>query len=224
MPADVEDLRRQQEQRILIDELHHRTRNLLAVISGVADQTLATCDSLEVFGAQFDRRLGALGRVQNLLSREVAPNVTMEELARLELAAHGIDGGLSDRVRLRGPKVVLPARAVQMLALALHELTTNALKHGALRGGGPGSLEVAWELRGDGADARRLRLDWTETEIEMPAGGAPPRRGFGRDLLETMLPYELHGETRWAFAGHGVRCAIELPLRPSATTGAVARG
>ncbi|MBV8612243.1 MAG: PAS domain-containing protein [Acetobacteraceae bacterium] len=116
--TDVEDLRRRHEERILIAELRHRTRNLLTVVRGVADQTLAASGSLDEFGAQFDQRLAALGRVQGLLSREVAPNVTVDELLRLELAAHGVDAHDTQRVRLGGPRVALPARAVQMLALA----------------------------------------------------------------------------------------------------------
>ncbi|MBV8869864.1 MAG: PAS domain-containing protein, partial [Acetobacteraceae bacterium] len=106
--TDVEDLRRRHEERILIAELQHRTRNLLTVVNGVADQTLAASASLDEFGAHFDQRLAALGRVQGLLSREVAPNVTVDELLRLELAAHGVDAGDTPRVRLSGSKVVLP--------------------------------------------------------------------------------------------------------------------
>ena len=106
--TDVEDLRRRHEERILIAELQHRTRNLLTVVSGVADQTLAASASLDEFGAHFDQRLAALGRVQGLLSREVAPNVTVDELLRLELAAHSVDAGDTPRVRLSGSKVVLP--------------------------------------------------------------------------------------------------------------------
>ncbi|MBV9116014.1 MAG: sensor histidine kinase [Acetobacteraceae bacterium] len=191
--TDVEELRRAQEQRILIEELHHRGRNLLAVVAGIADQMLPSCGSLEEFGACFDQRLVALGRVQNLLSREVVPNVTMEELLRLELEAHGVDTDGTGRVQLRGPGVVLPGGSLQMLALALHELTTNALKHGALNNS-TGRLDVAWELRQDGTDAPRLRLDWAEIGADLPDnGGAWSRRGFGLELLEVVLPYDLQG-------------------------------
>ena len=222
--TDVEELRRAQEQRILIEELHHRGRNLLAVVAGIADQMLPSCGSLEEFGACFDQRLVALGRVQNLLSREVAPNVTMEELLRLELEAHGVDTDGTGRVQLRGPGVVLPGGSLQMLALALHELTTNALKHGALNNS-TGRLDVAWELRQDGTDAPRLRLDWAEIGADLPDnGGAWSRRGFGLELLEVVLPYDLQGETRLEFGRDGLRCSIELPLAQSVTTSVTARG
>ena len=211
--TDVEDLRRGHEQRILIAELQHRTRNLLTVVSGIAEQTSATSASLAEFGMRFDQRLAALGRVQGLLSREMAPSVTVDELVRLELAAHGVEAGKDGRVTLSDPAVVLPAQAVQLLALALHELMTNALKHGALNGRG-GRLAIAWrEWNGPGGSPR-LQLDWVESGL-VPAGGthaARQRRGFGLDLIEFTLPYELDGETRLEFTQDGVRCAIALPL------------
>ncbi|WP_207537632.1 PAS domain S-box protein [Sabulicella rubraurantiaca] len=206
--TDVEEMRQAQEQRILIEELHHRGRNLLAVVSGIAEQIQATSTSLEEFGRGFSQRLAALGRVQGLLSREVAPNVTVGELLRLELAAHGVDES-HERVTLSGPEVTLPARAVQLLALALHELLTNALKHGALGGGG--RLAVTWSTDGRG-EPPGLQLDWSESGVAMPAGDAARRRGFGLDLLEQLLPYELDAETTIEFAADGLQCSVRLPL------------
>jgi PAS domain S-box-containing protein len=215
--TDVEELRRAQEQRILIEELHHRGRNLLAVVAGVAEQTLAASGSLQEFGDAFTHRLAALGRVQGLLSREVAPKVTLEELMRLELAAHGFDAG-DDRVALRGPEVELPARVVQLLALALHELTTNALKHGALGRGG--RLKVTWAVNGS-PELGELRIDWAESGVGVPPRGGPDaRRGFGLDLLEQLLPYELDGETRVEFTPSGLRCSVRLPLDGGGSEGA----
>ncbi|MBV8990058.1 MAG: PAS domain-containing protein [Solirubrobacterales bacterium] len=210
--TDVEDLRRLQEERILVAELQHRTRNLLTVVSGIAEQTLAASASLDEFGPRFDQRLAALGRVQGLLSRGAEPNVTADELVRLELAAHGVDPDDADRVRLGGPRVALPARVVQLLALALHELMTNALKHGAL-GRAQGRLDIAWrEERGTSGEGTRLRLDWKESGVALGVDVSAVRRGFGLDLIEFALPYELDGETRLTLTPEGVRCTIDLPI------------
>ena len=222
--TDVDELRRlRDEQAILVAELQHRTRNLLAVVSGIVQQTLDTSGSLADFGAHFDHRLTALGRVQGLLSRGAGQSVGVGELLRLELSAHGLEAGAEDgsRATLTGPEVLLPARIVQTLALALHELMTNAVKHGAL--GSPGGrLAVAWEeesigqpngdSRGNPAPERHLHLTWVETGVA-PRGTAPPsRRGFGRELIEDILPYELDAATNLVFGSDGVRCTIDLPL------------
>ena len=209
--TDVEDLRRIHEERILIAELQHRTRNLLTVVSGIAEQTLAASASLDEFGAHFDQRLAALGRVQGLLSRGAEPNVTADELVRLELAAHGVDPNDAGRVRLDGPPVVLPARVVQLLALTLHELMTNAIKHGAL-GREQGRLDIVWRERRAPGERARLRLDWAESGVSLGVDVSAVRRGFGLDLIEFALPYELDGETRLTLTPEGVRCTIDLPV------------
>jgi two-component system CheB/CheR fusion protein len=103
------------------------------VVSSITEQTLATSGSPEDFRTRFDQRLSTLGRVQGLLSRELGRPVMIGELVRLKLAAHGADEDKNGRIVLSGPEHEgLPAKAVQLLALALHELLTNAVKHGAL--------------------------------------------------------------------------------------------
>ncbi|WP_455179079.1 PAS domain S-box protein [Azospirillum melinis] len=218
--TDIDELRRlRDEQAILVGELQHRTRNLLAVVSGISQQTLDASGTLADFGARFDQRLAALGRVQGLLSRGSEQTVDLAELLRLELRAHGLDAGAGDvdKLTLSGPEVPLPARIVQTLALALHELMTNAVKHGALKIP-DGHLTIAWEEIivdapvGDRAPDHRLRLDWMEASAASSRNGPPARRGFGRELIEDVLPYELDARTDLVFAPDGVRCTIELPL------------
>jgi two-component system CheB/CheR fusion protein len=217
--TDVEDLRRRHEQQqVLIAELQHRARNLLDVVGGIAEQTLAANGSLEDFAASFHRRLAALGRVQGLLSREVEPSVSMEQIVRLELSAHGIEDE-SDRVRLSGSETMLPARSVQLLALVLHELMTNAIKHGALRPSSCGCVEIAWDERPDGNGYWRQHIEWAETGVAADGTPAAARRGFGRELIEVILPYELDAETRMDFRDDGVRCSIILPLNSAPTGG-----
>jgi signal transduction histidine kinase len=203
---------REVAQELLVDELQHRVRNLLAIVRSVAALTVRSSGSLAELEARLDERFSALGRLQSLLTREGAPAaVTLRDLVLLELGALGPGAG-DGRVTVDGPEVVLPRRALQALALALHELGTNALKHGALRAAA-GRVAVTWRVRGKGAD-RRLLLEWTERGAPRRRGGATPRRGFGRELIEQALPYELDARTELHLGDGGARCRIELPLEP----------
>ncbi len=110
-----------------------------------------------------------------------------------------------------GPPLELPARTAQNLAIAAHELTTNAAKYGALATPG-GSIRVEWQVT-DGEDGRWLRLDWQERGVAL--ADAPSARGFGMEVIEEMLPYTLGGSSEVAFTPDGVRCAIAMPLPDS---------
>lgn len=208
---DIDD-RRQAEmrQQVLIGELQHRTRNLLAVVRSIASQTERGSASLEQFGERFNARLAALGRVQSLLSRGEGTSVTLAELVEAELSAHGAkpDGS---QVVIQGPRVELSSNSVQVLALALHELATNAIKYGALAQE-QARVEVTWEVSGQisgAAGQRDVTLRWVESAVALPPH-APDKRGFGRQLLEQALPYDLGAETSFGFAPDGVRCEIRL--------------
>ncbi len=220
--TDIDGLRRlQEQQRVMVAELQHRTRNLIAVVTGIAHETLARTGPGAAFAAQFDDRLAALSRVQGLLSRSAEAPITIEALVRMELGALGIGDG---RASLEGPPVPLRHSTVQTLALAIHELATNARKHGALASA-RGALAIGWDTRADdaadGAVAggiegvrRWLVLDWVETGAD-PARGEAGRnghRGYGRELIEEALPFALGARTRYALDVRGVRCRIELPL------------
>ena len=197
--------------RVMVAELQHRTRNLLTVVGGIAEQALSTSGSLASFGAGFERRLAALGRVQGLLTRDAVVGTGLRELVFLELDAHGLSFEASrERVTVDGPDVLLGPREVQLMALGLHELTTNAVKHGALGHGG--RLAIGWRIDGAStAEGRgRLRLDWVERAV--PRGPGEPGAGFGRHLIESTLPYELDAETTLSFTDDGVRCSIALEL------------
>lgn len=130
-----------------------------------------------------------------------------------ELEAHGatIDG---DRVAVDGPDVSLQAREVQVLTLALHELATNAIKYGALSNKG-GRLDVRWEA--DGAEGQpTVNISWSETGVALDGGEQDGKRGFGRELIERALPYDLGAETSLRFAKDGVRCELRVPLQREA--------
>jgi PAS domain S-box-containing protein len=207
--TDIHDLRTlQDQQQVLVGELQHRTRNLLAVVQSLTRQTMRSSQSLEDFGAGLESRLRALSRVQGLLARTDHHPIDLAELVGIELAAHGDDGGPLGKVRIEGPRVTVPPTSAQTLALAIHELATNAVKHGAL-GQPAGRLAVTWTLDDDGP-RRLIRLRWRENNVAMPEGGRPARRGYGSQLLERALPYQLKTQTKLEFGSDGVSCDIAV--------------
>jgi two-component sensor histidine kinase len=205
-------LKRSEETNLLlIAELQHRTRNLLSVVSLLSKETLASCGSLNDFADTFDARLAAISRVQGLLFRGNANVVTIDELVRLELQALGAqpDG---QRVMVGGPEVALPHRSVQILALSLHELATNARKYGAL-GTAEGRLAVTWRVTVEDGN-RHLALEWRESGVALYEKIAPARKGFGRTLIEEALPYQLDAKTRLEFGDNDVCCSVLITLDP----------
>jgi len=189
---------------VLVAELQHRSRNLLGVISSVAAKTLEEGGSVQ----NFRTRLQALSRAQGLLSQSGSDTVEVGAMVRAELAAHAEAG--PPKVAISGPSVRLTSRQVQNFALALHELTTNAVKHGALKDKA-GQLSISWAERRNETGRRRLVLDWRETGVRVDPAVAG-RRGYGRQLIEKALSYALRAKTEYTLGPDGVRCRIELPL------------
>jgi PAS domain S-box-containing protein len=207
--TDIDGLRGlQSRQQILMAELQHRTRNLLSVVQSVANQTLRSSESLESFKTQFASRLRAISRVQSLLAEVEDQAVDLRDLVTAELAAHRESDPASNKVQVDGPAVTLTATAAQALGLALHELATNALKYGALSQPG-GKLEVRWEVM-QKQPTPEVGLKWSETGISLTA--SPKRKGYGRELIERALPYQLKAKTKLEFAADGVRCEIVVPI------------
>jgi PAS domain S-box-containing protein len=209
--TDVHDLRGLQEhQKVLLAELQHRTRNLLAIVQSIARQTIRASDSLDEFATEFEGRLRALGRVQGLLARVDHGAIDLRELVELELKAHG--DVVPGKVTVDGPPSTLSPASAQTLALALHELATNAVKYGALKQP-EGKLEIVWRIEGGESARRRAMLDWRERGVEMANQGAiPSRKGYGSELIERALPYQLKAETRLEFGPDGVRCRIAAAI------------
>ncbi|RYC33409.1 chemotaxis protein CheR [Lichenibacterium minor] len=201
-------IRAEQRQQVLIDELLHRTRNLLVVVRNIARQTIGRGGTIE----GYSERLSALGRVQNLVSRAATDTVDLRDLVALELDAQGaLDGALDGgRVEVAGPPVGLRVEQVQTLALAVHELTTNAAKYGALAAP-EGRLSIRWHVVPAPDDARCLVLDWIETGVALPPV-AEMRQGYGRELIERALPFDLGARTHFGFGPDGVRCRMEITL------------
>jgi two-component sensor histidine kinase len=208
----------QEHQTVLVSELQHRTRNLMTVVQAVMMRTIKGTSTLDEFRRRIDARMGALARVQGLLSRRGGHRVTFDTLLRAELSAHvDLADGRSDApVSLAGPvDVPLESSLVQTFALALHELAANALKYGALSTPS-GHLRVEWELRTTDAGKHRLYVDWRESGVtDLPRTDAPSRAGgYGRELIERALPYQLGAVTTYGFASDGVHCTVEVDVPP----------
>lgn len=210
--TDIHELRGfQDRQGVMMAELQHRTRNLLAVVQAIARQTLRKNSSIESFAEEFESRLRALGRVQSLLAQADQGDIDLHTLVEAELSAHA-DGALDDeRVSLDGPLAALPASSAQALALGLHELATNALKYGALSQP-DGKLAVTWRLEPQGSQ-RQVALEWRESGVAMPTLKGARRRGYGTELIERALPYQLRAKTRLEYGPDGVVCHIGVPVR-----------
>ena len=188
------------QQRLLIAELQHRTRNLLTVVQSIAQQTLGKDAKRDAFYT----RLAALGRVQSLVSGAMDDRVDLEKIVRMELQAVGAPEA---KVSISGPPTLLDFHLIQTFGLALHELATNATKHGALKAG-DGRLDVRWSVVE--AATPRLILDWNESGVaEMPKTIGS---GFGRKLIEKALEFTLGANTKLTFGRDGIACHIEVPL------------
>ncbi|MFC0385363.1 PAS domain-containing protein [Muricoccus vinaceus] len=218
---DVDERRRgEAKQFLLLAELQHRVKNILGVVRSITSRSLAGAESLQEFATRFSGRIDALGRTQSVLANRGTEGVALEALVRDELAASlGPDGRQLD---ISGPPILLKDRAAEVFALGVHELTTNALKHGALSLPG-GRLVVRWRIVNTSGGGR-LALEWREHGVRIQAG-MPVRTGFGRALIERGLPYDLGAATSLDFEPGGVRCTMELPLGPRviALDGAPAR-
>lgn len=200
----------------LLTELQHRVRNVLFVIRSIARRTALTSETREDYAMHLDGRLGAIARAQAIAMRDPAAGVCLDELIAEELLAHAAREG--EQLRLSGPLLRLRAKAAETISLALHELATNAVKFGALAGP-DGRIAVTWRVEPEATDEAvpSLRLEWTESGVPLATGGPladdrPRRRGFGTELIERTLAYELGAEAALEFGPGGIRCTIVLPL------------
>jgi PAS domain S-box-containing protein len=214
--TEIDALRElQSRQAVLVDELQHRTRNLIAVVRSLSRKTVKEASTLGDFEDRFGTRLAALSRVQGLLSHLTAgQRVTFDHLLHSELSALGAFGDGGNKVTLDGPAgVPLRSATVQTFALALHELATNATKYGALSSSG-GHLAVSWRIEPAAEDGvARLHVDWRESGVDMPRGGASGQTGgYGRELIERALPYQLKAKTSYRLGEDGVHCTIAVPV------------
>jgi two-component sensor histidine kinase len=192
--------------RLLMRELTHRSKNLLAVVQAIARQTARHSGSIESFLDQFSARTQALATSHDLLVQESWYGASLSELVRLQLG-HYLDHRASD-ITVEGPAIALKPEAAQSLGLALHELATNAAKYGALSTPS-GRVTIEWR-RLSPAEGYGLELIWTERGG--PLVTAPTRRGFGSLVIEQNLARSLNADVELTFAPEGLQCRVRLQL------------
>jgi PAS domain S-box-containing protein len=205
--TDVDDLRRLREhERQLLYELQHRVRNSLAVIRAIARRTGELSDSVDDFASHLDGRIDAFARVQAGVTRSPGAGLDLAMMVADELTSYAVR---EDRqFSLNGPSVWLDSKAAGMLGLAIHELATNAVKFGALSSGAADAhIHVDWSISGR---PPALRLQWKESGLS--GISAPQHHGFGMDLFERVLPYELRAKVDITFEADGIRCSMVLPM------------
>lgn len=199
-------VRHEESLRLLVNELDHRVKNTLAIVQSIVAQTLRGLPDGTQAMPLIESRLHALAATHDVLTRERWTGAPVEEIVRMAVA-HCHDGDPA-RFDVQGPPASLDPRRAVALAMALHELCTNATKYGAMSVPG-GRVRIHWALAGRGAEAR-LVLDWEESGG--PTVHAPARGGFGTRLLQRGLQHDLNGTVALEFPPAGVRCHIEAPL------------
>lgn len=194
--------------RLLMRELTHRSKNLLAVIQAMARQTARHADTVDKFVEQFSARLQALGGAHDLLVRESWHGVGLMDLVKSQLG-HYADL-LGSQISLKGPHLFLAPEPSQNLGMALHEMATNAAKYGALSTP-QGKVEISWAWDNEAAEEsdRKLRLDWREHDG--PPVSKPTRKGFGTQVVERNLVRSLSATVDLDYAADGFRASILIP-------------
>jgi PAS domain S-box-containing protein len=199
---DITDrVRAEERQALLTRELDHRAKNALAVVQ--AALRLTPRDDPDAFARAVQGRVAALTRAHTLLAEGGWTGAELRAVLQGEL-----DPFLSNaaQVVLEGPAVMLAAVAAQPIAMAVHELATNAMKYGALSAS-TGQITVRWRI----AEERTLEIDWAESGGPAVAGG-PSRRGFGSRVIEATLGGQLGGTVAKTWAATGMQCRITLPV------------
>jgi PAS domain S-box-containing protein len=201
---DITERKRAEErQRFLMNELAHRGGNLLAVIQSIVSRSLSGTQPLNEERETLMRRLQALARGQSVLTKEGFEGAPVAEIIRLEFEA------FSNRVSAVGPVVMLNSRAAQTFALLVHELATNASKHGALSVPTKGQIDIHWSVEGADEEAK-FKFQWRERNG--PPVALPTRQGFGSILIEKVVAKDFGAQPKIRFAPEGLSYEIDAPL------------
>lgn len=201
----IERRRTEAHLRLLVNELNHRVKNTLTIVQSIAAQTLRGTEAGREAQQAFESRLAALAAAHDLLTTERWQSTALRQV--IEQAGTGC-GAEAERLSIEGPDVRLQPRTAVSVAMAIHELCTNAVKYGALSREG-GTVSIRWEAAAE-PGGERLRLVWRESGG--PPVAPPDRRGFGTRMIERGLAADLGGTARIDFAPEGVTCTIDAPL------------
>ena len=206
--SDVTDRRKvEQHLRLVVNELNHRVKNNLAMTQAIAAQTFRNADSLAQAQSSLLTRIAALAQANDLLTGERGAEVSIRGVLEQAVRPHR---PRPDQTVIGGPDLTLSPKTALSLSLAMHELSTNAVKYGAWSAPG-GQVSILWSVyTPEGGGGERLRIDWTETGG--PEVRPPSRRGFGSRLIERGLAAEMGGEVKMRFEPKGLVCVIDAPL------------
>jgi PAS domain S-box-containing protein len=202
---DVTDRRKAEDHKsLLIAELDHRVKNVLACVAAIAQRSRECSRSMDEFLEVLDGRITSLANTHCLLSRNRWESVGLGELVRTVL----LFCTKHESAFIKGPEVELAAEATQTLAMVLHELATNAAKYGALSNG-HGRVAIQWRKPSRGRSKGKLVLEWRETGG--PRIVAPNTSSYGTSVIRDLVPYELGGAVDYQLAREGARCRVEIP-------------
>ena len=199
-------IRAEEHQRLLLNELNHRVKNTLATVQSIVSQTLRTASDPQQATSAIENRLIALSRAHDVLTRQNWEGAQLSEI--VSVALEPFRSLTEDRLHWTGPRIWLPPRMALAIAMALHELATNAVKYGALSNA-TGAVSFQWKIA-TGHGCKTLQLRWEETGG--PPVEEPRRRGFGSRLLERSLADDLSGAVKIEFVSSGIVCLVEAPL------------
>ena len=194
--------------KMLIDELNHRVKNTLSTVQSIVVQALRTPASSEIIRESIESRLLALSRSHDLLTSDHWEGAGLHDLVDNALEPFGVAGGRAERFLITGENIRLPPKATLTLAIAFHELATNAVKYGAFSNEA-GSILIGWSVE-PAPNGKRLILRWREKDG--PPVTPPARKGFGSWVIERGLAHELEGRVTQDYRSDGVVCTIDIPL------------
>jgi len=210
--ADVTDRRRAEErQSLLIRELHHRVKNTLATVQAIVGSTARTASSIDSFYEAFVGRIKSLSHTHSVLTEDTWQTANLHGLLDNELKPYAeseTDGGPDTRVVLDGPPVDLASEIAVPIGMAIHELTTNAVKYGALSTRS-GRVTARWSVV-SGGEAGILQFEWRESDG--PPVTPPTRQGFGSRLLQRVLTAQVQAEITTEYPPEGFRLTMRAPL------------
>ncbi|PVE21440.1 hypothetical protein DC522_26615 [Microvirga sp. KLBC 81] len=208
MFSDMSEKKRLEEQQaLLMRELHHRVKNTLSTVQALVNSTARNAPSVQTFRDSLTQRIMSLAKTHTLLFDNEMAGVQLRDILRSELEPY--DDQTGTRVILTGPDLDVPPHLTLAVGMAVHELTTNAAKYGALSSP-QGRVHVTWSLPAAVVEESKIQFEWVEQGG--PPVAVPDRKGFGTTLLERVLSRQLGGEVEMAFAPEGLRVRVEAAL------------
>lgn len=201
----TERKRAEEREKVLMSELDHRVKNVLARVAMVVMSSRHGSSSIDEFAQSLGGRINAMAAAHALLSQRGWHGVGLDAVVRNQLAPYATDANIT----ICGTDVMLTTVATQALTMVLHELVTNAAKYGALSVPN-GRVSMNWERRPNGPAAANLVFVWRE--FGGPPTAAEVQSGYGTRLIREFIPHEIRGTVDLEFAAEGVSCKIEFPL------------